>query len=48
MFLGDEVFRQGISNFLRRYQYANAETAELFIEMEKVAAPLKCEILMNL
>ncbi|KAK3888871.1 hypothetical protein Pcinc_007085, partial [Petrolisthes cinctipes] len=36
-FLGSERFRQGVSNFLRRYIYANAVTRDLWQELEQVA-----------
>ena len=36
-FLGDEVFRTGISRFLQRFIYSNAVTQDLWTEMEKVA-----------
>lgn len=38
-FLGSERFRQGVSNFLRRYIYANAVTRDLWRELEQVAPP---------
>ena len=36
-FLGDEVFRIGISRFLKRFIYANAVTQDLWDELGKVA-----------
>lgn len=38
-FLGSEQFRQGVSNFLRRYRFANAVTRDLWRELEEVALP---------
>ncbi|KAJ8709893.1 hypothetical protein PYW08_009897 [Mythimna loreyi] len=33
MFLGDEVFRKAINNYLRKYSYANAEQDDLWREL---------------
>nr|XP_045603518.1 glutamyl aminopeptidase-like [Procambarus clarkii] len=35
-FMGPEHFRAGVSNFLRRYQYDNAVTRDLWAELEAV------------
>ena len=36
-FLGPELFRQGVSLFLARFQYSNAVTADLWAAMEEVS-----------
>jgi len=37
-FMGDEEFRQGISNFLKRYAYQNAVTGDLWTELAAVSS----------
>ncbi|XP_037084026.1 glutamyl aminopeptidase-like [Pollicipes pollicipes] len=37
-FMGDEEFRQGISNFLRRFSYKNAVTQDLWNELSQVSS----------
>ncbi|XP_043192458.1 glutamyl aminopeptidase-like isoform X2 [Amphibalanus amphitrite] len=37
-FMGDEEFRQGISNFLKRFAYDNAVTLDLWNELSKVSS----------
>lgn len=32
--IGDSAFRSGMSNYLQKYSYANAETADLWKELE--------------
>ena len=36
-FLGPELFRQGVSIFLAKFQYSNAVTADLWAAMEEVS-----------
>lgn len=36
-FLGDQVFRQGIINFLKQYQNGNADKNDLFAALTKEA-----------
>ncbi|XP_022827407.1 aminopeptidase N-like [Spodoptera litura] len=37
MFLGDEVFRKAINNYLRKYSYNNAEQDDLWLELTAVS-----------
>ena len=37
-FLGPDDFRQGISNFLKAYKYSNAQTRDLWLELEKTSS----------
>ena len=36
-FLGPDDFRRGISNFLKAYKYSNAQTRDLWLELEKAS-----------
>ena len=37
-FLGPDDFRRGISNFLKAYKYSNAQTRDLWLELERVSS----------
>ncbi len=45
MYLGEDVFRDGIRNYLETHSYANTETADLWAALEKVSGEPVGEIM---
>lgn len=35
-FMGEENFQKGIQNFLKKYEFANAETPDLWRELQVI------------
>ncbi len=45
MYLGDEVFRTGVSNYLKQHAYGNTETADLWAALEEASGEPVGEIM---
>ena len=46
-FMGNENFQKGIQNFLKKYEYANAATPDLWRELQAVTPDLNITRIMD-